>query len=68
LGSLVAQAVLGDYQPVDDYVNYLSRAKIAQPTSEQEQFINHLRELHKNHRYTYCIQNEYKNFFIFSGV
>lgn len=48
LGSLVAQAELGDYQPIEDYANHLNNARVAQPTMEQEQFISHVRELHKH--------------------
>ncbi|KAF7638788.1 hypothetical protein Mgra_00001869 [Meloidogyne graminicola] len=50
LGSLVAQAELGDFQSSENYAQHLSNAKIAQPTSEQEQFCNKVGELHKLHR------------------
>ena len=51
LGSLVAQAVLGDYQPIENYASHLNNAKIAQLKDEQLPFIEHVRELHKNHRF-----------------
>jgi len=50
LGSLVAQAELGDYQPSENYAQLLSSVKIAQLTSEQEQFCNKVGDLHKLHR------------------
>jgi hypothetical protein len=53
LGSLVAQAVLGDYQPIEDYANHLNNAKIAQLKTEQLPFIKHVQDLHKNHRFIF---------------
>lgn len=50
LGSLVAQAELGDYQPSENYAQLLSSVKIAQLTTEQEQFCNKVGDLHKLHR------------------
>ncbi|KAL3112220.1 hypothetical protein niasHT_016993 [Heterodera trifolii] len=50
LGAFIAQAMLGDYQESDEYADHLNSAHIAQPTMEQEQFIGHVRELHRQHR------------------
>ncbi|KAL3110638.1 hypothetical protein niasHT_017516 [Heterodera trifolii] len=50
LGAFIAQAMLGDYQESDEYADHLNSAHIAQPTTEQEQFIGHVRELHRQHR------------------
>ncbi|KAL3074994.1 hypothetical protein niasHS_014439 [Heterodera schachtii] len=50
LGAFIAQAMLGDYQESDEYADHLNNAHIAQPTTEQEQFIGHVRELHRQHR------------------
>uniref|UniRef100_A0A183CL21 Moesin/ezrin/radixin homolog 1 n=1 Tax=Globodera pallida TaxID=36090 RepID=A0A183CL21_GLOPA len=50
LGAFVAQAMLGDYRRSEEYADHLNSARIAQPTTEQEQFIGHVREMHKQHR------------------
>ena len=53
LGSLVAQAEFGDFdpkQPHEDYILNLNKSSIAQSVPDQEFFVEKVRELHTNNR------------------